>query len=124
MPPRSLSGKRAVVTGAAQGIGQAYALRLAQDGADLVLIDKRDCSQTVDSVRGVGREATVFTCDLTDVAEIDGLTSKVIAEFGGCDILVNNAGIGSAIAFDEISRQRLKTIFALNVEAPFLLCKA
>ncbi len=118
------SGKTAIVTGAAEGIGRAYAQRLAEDGADLILIDRLPTDETAALVRTAGGKAHSYICDLLDHRHIQATVDAVIAEFRGCDILVNNAGVGSARPFGEISYEMFRTTLAINLEAPFLLCKA
>jgi NAD(P)-dependent dehydrogenase (short-subunit alcohol dehydrogenase family) len=87
------AGKVAVVTGAAAGIGQAYATRLAEDGAALVVADRQDAAETVALVHAAGGRALAVACDVSDPASIDDLARAVETQFGRCDILVNNAGL-------------------------------
>ena len=118
------AGKLAVVTGGAGGIGQAYAVRLAEDGADVVVIDVLDSSATKASIDKLGRKFVGYQCDLTNHGDVAATTDAIIREHGGCDILVNNAGVGSVRAFQDITYQRLRSMMAINLEAAFLLCKA
>lgn len=118
------AGKLALVTGGAEGIGRAYALRLAADGADILIVDRLDAAGTIDAITALGRKAHGFVCDLTDIAAIDKTNQQILSKFGGCDILVNNAGTGSATPFDTLEYAQLRRILALNLEAPFLMCKA
>jgi NAD(P)-dependent dehydrogenase (short-subunit alcohol dehydrogenase family) len=119
----SKSGKLALVTGAAAGIGSAFARRLAEDGANVLIIDKLDATETESAVRQAGREAWGFRCDLTDRSAVKAVAAEINGRFGGVDILVNNAGVGSAVPFEQISYQRLRSVIAINLEAPFLMCK-
>jgi acetoacetyl-CoA reductase/3-oxoacyl-[acyl-carrier protein] reductase len=89
-----LAGKRAVVTGAAMGLGQASAIAMAQEGADLVLMDREDLADTAKAVRALGRSAETHLLDLTAEAEIVAAFDAVKAA-GAIDILLNNVG-GSA----------------------------
>lgn len=87
-----LTGKRAVVTGAAQGIGAAIAQRLAAEGATVALLDL-----DADKARAVlGAPHRAYACDVADSASVDAAFAALRADLGGVDILVNNAGIGSA----------------------------
>ena len=86
-------GKVAVVTGAAAGIGQAYARRLAQDGATIVAADAQSADETVAQVKAAGGSALAVSCDVSNPADVVALAQAVEAQFGRCDILVNNAGI-------------------------------
>lgn len=92
-----LSGKRGIVTGSANGIGQALAIGLAEAGADVVIADlaaQRDAAQeTAQAVRDRGREAMVVALDVTSLASIQAMMSQVVEQWGRIDFLVNNAGI-------------------------------
>jgi 3-oxoacyl-[acyl-carrier protein] reductase len=89
-----LKDKRAVVTGAAQGIGRAIALRLAAEGARVAALDiSADAASAIWSDAEPGRHLG-FACDIADSASVDSVFADVKARFGGVDILVNNAGIG------------------------------
>ena len=120
----SKTGKRALVTGGAEGIGRAYAQRLAEDGADIILLDRLPADETVALIKATGRDVRSYTCDLLDHAQIESTVQSILAAFGGCDILVNNAGVGSARPFSSVTYERLRPILAINLEAPFLLCRA
>ena len=87
-----LAGKRAVVTGAAQGIGAAIARRLADEGATVALFDL-DAAKA-DAVLGAPHRG--FACDVSDSASVDAAFAAAREALGGIDIVVNNAGIGSA----------------------------
>lgn len=98
-----LAGKVAVITGAARGLGRAYALHLAKLGADVVVndIDMQAAKQygeeltaetVVDEIRALGRRSTGIVADVTDQAQVNDMFRQVLAEYGRVDILVNNAG--------------------------------
>ncbi|AEG50942.1 3-oxoacyl-(acyl-carrier-protein) reductase [Sphingobium chlorophenolicum L-1] len=92
----SLKGKAAVVTGAASGFGRAFAVAMAEAGADLALIDTnpQGLKQTVELVRERGRVAHIHVADVSDEAAICAAFKGIDESFGRIDILVNNAGIG------------------------------
>lgn len=94
MNQASLQGKIAIVTGAGQGIGKGVALRLARQGADIVIAEYNpETAETACAeVRALGRQALAYPIDLSKVEEIQPMVAKVVAEFGKIDILVNNAG--------------------------------
>src|SRR5437588_5136257 len=96
-----LKGRVAVVTGASRGIGKALALRLAREGADVVVAAKSEISSeklpgtiydTADEVRAVGRRALAVPTDVRSDDAVRSMMEKTIAEFGRVDILINNAG--------------------------------
>jgi NAD(P)-dependent dehydrogenase (short-subunit alcohol dehydrogenase family) len=116
-----IDGHVAVVTGAAVGIGQAIACRLAQYGARLVLADIGDCTQTQRMVQDVGGEATVVTADLRDDAEVRRLVDVALQRFGGVQILVNNAGGGKPPArYPDATAAQWSAVLNLNLRTPML----
>ena len=94
--PFSMRGKVAVVSGAAQGLGRATALALAQHGADVVLVDRNlaGAEATANAMQGSGSQALRGRTDVSDPAAIDELFRQVDAEFGRVDFLGNIAGDG------------------------------
>ena len=119
---RGLEVQRALVTGATSGIGRAVAVRLARDGAEVV-VHGRNPERGADTVREItaaGGKATFVAADLTDAADVQWLASEV----GDVDILINNAGISLFAPTAEIDVAALDEMFASNVRAPFLLVAA
>ncbi len=108
-----LSGRRALVTGGASGIGRACAVRLAADGADVVVLD-RDAEAAKAVAADVG--GTAATVDLSDLDAVGGLDLAV-------DILVNNAGLQHVAPVHEFPVDRFSYILRLMVEAPFRLVR-
>jgi (S)-1-phenylethanol dehydrogenase len=117
-------GKVAVITGAAAGIGQAYARRLADDGAKVVVADTKDGDATVRLVQAAGGSAVAVRCDVSEPAQVAALAQAVEAQFGRCDILVNNAGIYPMQTFDEITFDDWRRVFSVNLDSMFLMTKA
>jgi NAD(P)-dependent dehydrogenase (short-subunit alcohol dehydrogenase family) len=117
-------GKVAVITGAAAGIGQAYAQRLAEDGVWIAIADIADGAETAALVRAAGSEAFALRCDVSSPDEVQHLAGEVERHFGGCDILVNNAGIYPMQPFETISFGDWRHIFAVNLDSMFLMAKA
>jgi NAD(P)-dependent dehydrogenase (short-subunit alcohol dehydrogenase family) len=114
----------AVVTGAARGIGQAIALRLAEAGHALALGDVLPADETVTAVENAGGEALGVACDLGTEAGVDRLVREVSDRFGRCDVLVNCAGLMLFRPFADVDLDIWRRIQAVNVEAAFQLCAA
>jgi len=91
--PEMPTSKRAVVTGGANGIGQAFSKRLAAQGAKVVVADIADGAETVGAIKKTGGSAIAVRCDQTSEADVNKLRDAVERELGGCDILVHCAGI-------------------------------
>ncbi len=119
-----LEGKVAVVTGGAQGLGQAYAERLAQDGADIVIADLNPSPDTEHKVTAAGRQALGVICDVSVPEQVDALAKTAFAKFGKVDIVVNNAGIYPFQPFDQMVFEDWKRVLATNLDANFLTAKA
>jgi NAD(P)-dependent dehydrogenase (short-subunit alcohol dehydrogenase family) len=120
-----LKGKVALVTGAAQGIGQAFTARLAADGADVVIVaHKRPPTVTLELVDEAGVRSLVHHADVSSAADVAGLASAVEAEFGRVDILVNNAGVYPMQPFLGMTYEEWREIFAVNTDSIFHLCQA
>ena len=122
-----LSGKIAIVTGGANGIGKATALRLAQAGANIVIADLKlqDAETAVKDIEKYGVQALAVECNILKDDDLVGMVEKVVAEFGTINILINNAGGGgggrenpSKISVDDIRRD-----FELNVFSGWRLCQ-
>ncbi len=116
--------KTAVITGAASGIGQASAVRLAEEGAEIVIVDRDDAEQTLRMVEGVGGKAIAVKCDISDPGSVAALKAEVERKGKRCDILVNNAGIYPMQSFDEITFDDWRRVLSVNLDAMFLMTKA
>jgi len=119
----TLVGKTALVTGAARGIGLAYAQRLAADGANVIAVDRDDPSDILVQLPGPG-EKLGLVCDVGDHKQIAAVKESVIARFGRCDILVNNAAIFPATDLENVSVEVWRQVQATNVEAVLLFAQA
>ena len=116
--------KVAVVTGAATGLGQAFAVRLAEEGVRIAVVDIASASETEARVRAAGGEALAVLCDVSQPESVASLAAAVERRFGGCDILVNNAGIYPMVPFDAMTLEDWRRMFAVNLESMFLTSKA
>jgi NAD(P)-dependent dehydrogenase (short-subunit alcohol dehydrogenase family) len=119
------SGDRiAVVTGAAAGIGQAFAQRLAQDGHRVAIADVQAAGETEDLVREAGSAAFSMRCDVSSGESVDAFAAAVHERFGHCDVLVANAGIYPIAPFAEVTWEDWRRIMAVNLDSLFHLTKA
>ncbi|MEK3836627.1 MULTISPECIES: SDR family NAD(P)-dependent oxidoreductase [unclassified Paenibacillus] len=121
-----LSGKVAVVTGAAGGIGGELAQALAGQGADVALLDVRvdELAQALQQIEAHGRQALPLQCDITRGTEIEAAVASILEHFGRIDILVNNAGVASAGSVEELSEAEWDRVMDTNVKSIYLMSKA
>jgi NAD(P)-dependent dehydrogenase (short-subunit alcohol dehydrogenase family) len=122
-----LTGKVAIVTGAAQGIGAAYAKGLAAEGAKLSLCDIIPLGAVVEEIRNTGGEVMAQPCDITDVAQVESLVRKTEETFGRIDILVNNAALFAKLQlkpFTEITSDEWDLVMKINTRGVFECVKA
>ncbi|WP_112661557.1 acetoin reductase [Microvirga flavescens] len=112
------SGKVALVTGAAQGIGRGIALRLAKDGADIALVDvKADKITAVQKeIEALGRKATTFVADVSKRDDVYAAIEHAEKELGSFDVIVNNAGIAQVKPLSDVLPEDLNRIFRINVD--------
>ena len=121
-----LSGKCAVVTGGAQGIGQAIAFRLAEAGARVTIadIDREAANETVERIRAEGGTAEAVLADARSAEDADRVVQATTQAFGGLDILVNNAGIFPLVPVLKVPEDLWDKVIDINLKGVFLYAKA
>ena len=122
----SLTQQVALVTGAARGIGRAIALRLAKDGAAIVVNysgSLQQAQETVSLIEGGGGRAVAIQADVGKVADVRRLFDATSDTFGRLDILVNNAGAMFTKPVADVNEEEFDRIFAVNVKGTFFACQ-
>jgi len=116
-----LAGRRILITGSASGIGEAIAELFARHGAKLALVDYNE-----EGLRQVADRlgASAFPFDLSEVEKVEGLVEDIAAKLGGLDGVVNCAAIGTARPIGEMDLDHLRKFTAINLEAPYMICRS
>ena len=117
-------GKVAVITGGANGIGQAFARRLAEDGVDIAIADVAPADETVKLVERAGRQALAVACDVSSPEAVAAMAGEVERRFGRCDILANCAGIFPQQPFEAMTFAEWRRLMAINLDSLFLVTSA
>ena len=120
---KRLEGKTALITGAARGIGRAFAEAYVREGARVAIADI-DIDRARETVSDIGSSAIAVEMDVTEQASIDHAVDAVAGHFDGIDILINNAAIFSAAPIVEISRPDYQRVFDINVAGTLFTLQA
>ena len=116
--------KTAVITGAGSGIGRSIAVRLAEEGAEVALLDinEQGLKETAEKVNSFAKKAVLVKCDMAEIQDIEDAVKVVYAEFEQVDILLNGAGIGDTNAgYDDLTPQIWDKVYAVKIKGPFFL---
>lgn len=116
-------GKRAIVTGAARGIGFAVAAEFAGRGAGVALVDVSS-DGLLEAAEKIGTNALAISCDVSRANAVDAMVETVVAQFGGIDIVVNNAGVCERAPLEELSEAQWDRTLEVNLKGPFLVCRS
>lgn len=121
-----LKDRVAIVTGAAQGLGEGITLRLAEEGAKIAAVDVNleGANKTVALIQSKGGQAAAFNTNVGKRAEVQALCGAVASKWGRIDILVNNAGITRDAMIKNMTEDHWEQVLTVNLKAPFLLIQA
>ena len=122
-----LNGKVAVVTGASRGIGRAVAIKLAGEGATVVVKyngSKERAEAVKAEIEAAGGKAEIKQCNVSDYSACEEMFKEIVAELGSVDILVNNAGIIMRKPMLEMEANEFRKVIDVDLNAPFIVSKA
>jgi NAD(P)-dependent dehydrogenase (short-subunit alcohol dehydrogenase family) len=122
-----LDSKVAVITGAARGLGRAYAVAMAAEGASILACDINDCSETVAEVKAGGGRIESMITNVSDMESCQAMADAAVAAFGKIDVLVNNAALYATIKgarFEDLDEAQWDAVMNVNVKGVWQCCKA
>jgi glucose 1-dehydrogenase len=123
----ALQGRVAIVTGASSGIGQSIAVRLAHEGADIVIdyVGHREgADETLKQVKEAGARGIIVQADVSKLEAVQSLVEQAWKEFGSADILINNAGMEKKADFVDVVEADYDKVLDVNLKGPFFLTQA
>ena len=118
-----LTGKTAIITGSARGIGKAFSTRYIAEGANVCIADI-DFARAQETAKELGPNAFALHLDVTDQSSIDEVVAAVVARNDGIDILINNAALFDLAPIAEITRQSYERLFSINVAGSLFMLQA
>jgi len=125
MEKGKFSGKTALITGSAMGIGKEVATRLAKEGADVILFDLSDkVFEVAEEIKKLGVKVLAFRGDVTNKQDVEKAVREAVERFGKIDILVNNAGIYPFKSFLDMTEEDWDAVMNVNVKGTFYFTKA
>jgi len=122
-----LEGKVAIVTGAARGLGRAYAEAMAQEGAAILACDINSCDDTVAAIVAAGGRAAATVTDISSMASCTAMAEQAVQAFGKIDVLVNNAALYAGLKgarFENLDESQWDAVMNINVKGLWQSCKA
>lgn len=122
-----LDSKAVVITGAARGLGRAYAVAMAAEGASILACDISDCSETVAEVKAAGGRIESVTTDITSMSDCREMAGAAVQAFGKIDVLVNNAALYATLKgarFEDLDETQWDAVMNVNIKGVWQCCKA
>jgi len=122
-----LLGRKVLVTGSSKGIGRGIAIRLAHEGADVVInynSDPKGAEEALAEVKAFGRRGAIIQANLGNVGEVRSLVARSVEALGGLDVLVNNAGIEKNAAFWDVTEADFDAVLNVNLKGVFFAAQA
>ena len=122
-----LDGKVAIVTGAARGLGRAYAETMAEEGAAVLACDVNSCEETVQGILENGGRAAAAITDISSMQSCDAMAEQAMEAFGKIDVLVNNAALYAGLKgarFEQLEEAQWDAVMNINVKGLWQSCKA
>lgn len=116
----------AVVTGAASGIGEAAAIRLASEGARVACLDVNasGARQTAEGIAASGGNAVDYACDVSDSGQVEAAVQSILQEFGDPNVVCNIAGVVSQAPIEELTLEEWRRVLDINLTGTFIVCRA
>ncbi|MDQ1718645.1 MAG: hypothetical protein QOE89_2598 [Pseudonocardiales bacterium] len=120
-----LTGRTAVVTGATRGLGRAFAVALAEAGADIVIVgrDAEAAAEVEAQLSELGRQSLIVLADLTSRSEIENVRDRALERFGSVEVLINNAGTCVHRPALEVTDEQWRQVMDINVDAVWMSCQ-
>jgi NAD(P)-dependent dehydrogenase (short-subunit alcohol dehydrogenase family) len=119
-----LTGKTAVITGGARGIGQSVATAFAEAGADIAILDVMDSTETLEKVTTLGRKAIFILTNVAREEDVENAFLQVERKFGRVDVLFNNAGIVICARAEDMTYEQWRAVVGVDLDAAFLVARA
>lgn len=119
-----LTGKNAIVTGGAQGIGQSIAIAFAEAGADVAILDLNEATETLEKIHALGRQCFSVRMNISDESEVERAFAEIDTHFSTIDILFNNAGICICTPAEGMTLDEWRKVIDVDLTAQFLMARA
>lgn len=117
-----LKNKTALITGGSRGLGEAIALKMAENGADIIIVyigDENEAACALEKIKAFGVKAKCYRCDVSDFNETEIIIKQILSDFGKVDILVNNAGITRDKLMMQMTEQEYDMVLDVNLKGAF-----